>query len=69
MRPSLSPQLRKRVAVMVLECGIAVHSVIIGLTLGVQPDGSNFTALLIALSFHQFFEVLCCVLKFHYPGP
>lgn len=50
-------RLRKRVAVMVLEVGIAFHSIIIGLTLGVQPDGDSFNTLLIALCFHQFFEV------------
>ena len=50
-------RLRKRVTVMVLDLGIAVHSVIIGMTLGVQSDGSTFTTLLVALSFHQFFEV------------
>lgn len=50
-------RLRRRVAVMVLEVGIAIHSIIIGLTLGVQPDGDSFNTLLAALCFHQFFEV------------
>jgi zinc transporter 1/2/3 len=40
----------------VLELGIAMHSVLIGLTLGVTTDYSSLTALFIALCFHQFFE-------------
>jgi len=47
----------KRSTVFLLEAGIAIHSVIIGFALGVAT-GSEFTALLIALVFHQFFEGL-----------
>lgn len=39
----------------ILEFGIALHSLIIGITLGVTP-GTEFITLLIAISFHQFFE-------------
>ena len=49
--------LNKRITVVLLEIGIASHSVIIGITLGVST-GSEFVALLIALCFHQFFEGL-----------
>lgn len=41
---------------LLLEFGISVHSVIIGISLGSAND--EFVALLIALSFHQFFEGL-----------
>ncbi|KAI3423948.1 hypothetical protein D9Q98_009782 [Chlorella vulgaris] len=37
------------------EAGIIFHSIMIGLTLGVT-SGTSFTTLLVALSFHQFFE-------------
>lgn len=33
-----------------------VHSVIIGIALGVDEDESKIKALVVALSFHQFFE-------------
>ncbi|KAF9404267.1 hypothetical protein BGZ94_004266 [Podila epigama] len=39
----------------VLEFGIALHSVIIGMTLGTLV-GAEFISLLVALLFHQFFE-------------
>jgi zinc transporter 1/2/3 len=38
-----------------VEMGVLVHSLVIGLTLGVER-GDAFTALLIAIAFHQFFE-------------
>ncbi|KAI8800416.1 Zinc/iron permease [Cladochytrium replicatum] len=41
--------------VYVLELGVASHSVIIGIILGFAR-GAEFSALLIALCFHQFFE-------------
>lgn len=44
----------KTIAYM-LEFGVIVHSVIVGLTLGVA-GGSGFVALLIAVVFHQLFE-------------
>lgn len=42
-------------SVYLMEAGIVFHSVVIGITLGVTT-GSQFTTLLIVLSFHQFFE-------------
>jgi len=45
----------KHVSTYILELGIASHSVIIGLTLGVSTE-PEFHALLVALTFHQFFE-------------
>lgn len=39
---------------LLLELGISVHSVLIGISLGTARD--EFVALLIAISFHQFFE-------------
>eukprot|EP00698_Gefionella_okellyi_P025246 TRINITY_DN9177_c0_g1_i2.p1 TRINITY_DN9177_c0_g1~~TRINITY_DN9177_c0_g1_i2.p1 ORF type:complete len:413 (-),score=75.75 TRINITY_DN9177_c0_g1_i2:30-1268(-) len=44
-----------KIMVLVLEFGIAVHSVIIGVGLGALR-GDEFRSLWIALSFHQFFE-------------
>lgn len=46
---------QKRISTYILEAGVAAHSVIIGVTLGVS-SGSEFIGLLIALLFHQFFE-------------
>ncbi|KAF9027278.1 high-affinity Zn(2+) transporter zrt1 [Haplosporangium bisporale] len=43
------------ISTYILEAGIAAHSVIIGVSLGVS-SGAEFTGLLIALIFHQFFE-------------
>ncbi|KAI9326214.1 ZIP zinc transporter-domain-containing protein [Obelidium mucronatum] len=40
---------------IILELGILFHSLIIGITLGVTPDGS-FSTLLGAVCFHQMFE-------------
>jgi len=45
----------KHVSTYILELGIASHSIIIGLTLGVSTE-PEFHALLVALTFHQFFE-------------
>ena len=47
---------RKYVIAIILEFGIALHSVIIGLALGVMPYGSEFVAFLIAITIHQMFE-------------
>ncbi|KAI9244181.1 Zinc/iron permease [Phascolomyces articulosus] len=46
---------KRWLSTVVLEVGILTHSVIIGITLGVTGQ-DEFTGLLIALSFHQFFE-------------
>lgn len=40
----------------VLELGILVHSVIIGISLGTTENPKTIKPLIIALSFHQFFE-------------
>ena len=50
-----------RVAAYLLEVGIAIHSVIIGIELGMET--TNFKVLLIAICFHQFLEgfALTCV--------
>ncbi len=45
-----------RIGTYLLELGIAVHSVLIGLTLGTATK--SFIALFIALCFHQFFEAM-----------
>lgn len=45
----------KVVSMYVLEFGLASHSVIIGIALGVAPD-PDLVPLLVAISFHQFFE-------------
>lgn len=64
--PALSPELNaealrdheRRSQILntyILEFGIALHSVIIGISLG-TTTGPDFIGLLIALLFHQFFE-------------
>ncbi|XP_056844347.1 probable zinc transporter 12 [Raphanus sativus] len=54
----LVPQddLRKKIVTQVLELGIVVHSVIIGISLGVSPSVSTIKPLLAAITFHQLFE-------------
>lgn len=52
---SLLDESQRRISTYILEAGIAAHSVIIGVSLGVS-SGAEFTGLLIALIFHQFFE-------------
>lgn len=48
---------RQRVVVLqVLELGILVHSVIIGVSLGASLRPTTIRPLVGALSFHQFFE-------------
>ncbi|CAN6276527.1 unnamed protein product [Urochloa humidicola] len=48
--------IRHRVISQVLELGIIVHSVIIGMSLGASDSPSTIRPLLVALTFHQFFE-------------
>uniref|UniRef100_A0A453AXA5 Zinc transporter 1 n=1 Tax=Aegilops tauschii subsp. strangulata TaxID=200361 RepID=A0A453AXA5_AEGTS len=48
--------IRHRVISQVLELGIVVHSVIIGISLGASQDPETIKPLVIALSFHQMFE-------------
>ncbi|KAJ2830248.1 hypothetical protein IWW50_000391 [Coemansia erecta] len=50
-----SDEQRKRLSTYILELGIALHSIIVGMTLAVS-GGSEFKTLLAAISFHQFFE-------------
>lgn len=45
-----------KISTYLLEFGIALHSILIGLTLGTTTE--SFVALFIALSFHQFFEAI-----------
>ncbi|CAA7405530.1 unnamed protein product [Spirodela intermedia] len=51
-----SQDARRRIVSHVLELGIVVHSVIIGVTLGASVHPTTIKPLLVALSFHQFFE-------------
>ncbi|XP_071933382.1 zinc transporter 5-like [Coffea arabica] len=53
---SIPNQLRYRVISQVLELGIIVHSVIIGIALGASDNPKIIRPLLAALTFHQFFE-------------
>ncbi|KAJ9096126.1 hypothetical protein QFC20_006501 [Naganishia adeliensis] len=53
--PYTSEGIAQIVAIAILEFGVLLHSVIIGLTLGVSD---NFVTLFIALVFHQMFEGL-----------
>ncbi|KAK9154814.1 hypothetical protein Sjap_002294 [Stephania japonica] len=48
--------LRHRVVAMVLELGIVVHSVVIGLSLGASDNTCTIKSLVAALCFHQMFE-------------
>ncbi|KAJ1696190.1 hypothetical protein LUZ63_004702 [Rhynchospora breviuscula] len=50
--------IRNRVISEVLELGIIVHSVIIGMSLGASQSPSIIRPLVAALTFHQFFEGL-----------
>ncbi|KAK3844383.1 MAG: Zinc/iron permease [Linnemannia gamsii] len=52
---SQQEQRSREIGTYILELGIALHSVIIGITLGTTV-GAEFVSLLIALLFHQFFE-------------
>lgn len=50
--------LRHRVISQVLELGIIVHSVIIGIAVGASESPKTIRPLIAALTFHQFFEGL-----------
>ncbi|WZZ37206.1 probable zinc transporter 12 [Brassica rapa] len=54
----LVPQddMRKKIVTQILELGIVVHSVIIGISLGASPSVSTIKPLLVAITFHQLFE-------------
>ncbi|KAL7199358.1 hypothetical protein ACSBR2_021611 [Camellia fascicularis] len=43
---------------LVLDLGIVVHSVIIGISLGTWEDVKTIKALVAALAFRQFFECM-----------
>ncbi|CAK7356420.1 unnamed protein product [Dovyalis caffra] len=55
-RTNSSDLIRHRIVSQVLELGIVVHSVIIGLSLGASKSKTTIKPLVAALSFHQFFE-------------
>ena len=59
---SLATRARFVVAAILLEFGVGVHSVFIGLAVGVLSD-SNLSALLVALCFHQVRRV--CLIHVH----
>ncbi|MBA0785809.1 hypothetical protein Gotri_024813 [Gossypium trilobum] len=61
--------LRNRVIAMVLELGIVVHSVVIGLSLGASNNTCTIKGLVAALCFHQMFEGMGlggCILQAEY---
>ncbi|XVF27235.1 hypothetical protein REPUB_Repub14bG0088900 [Reevesia pubescens] len=61
--------MRYRVIAMVLELGIVVHSVVIGLSLGASNNTCTIKGLVAALCFHQMFEGMGlggCILQAEY---
>ncbi|XP_051124883.1 fe(2+) transport protein 2-like [Andrographis paniculata] len=61
--------LRYRVVAQVLELGIVVHSVVIGLSMGASENPCTIRPLVAALCFHQFFEGMGlggCILQAEY---
>lgn len=61
--------LRHAAVAQVLEVGIAMHSFIIGLALGVSRDSSEIKPLLVAITFHQCFEGIAlgsCLIEAEY---
>ncbi|KAL8254659.1 hypothetical protein R6Q59_032880 [Mikania micrantha] len=66
---SVSKLRRYRVVAQVLELGIVVHSVVIGLSLGASDNVCTIRPLVTALCFHQFFEGMGlggCILQTDY---
>ncbi|KAG8365698.1 hypothetical protein BUALT_Bualt18G0133700 [Buddleja alternifolia] len=64
-----SQLLRYRVIAMVLELGIIVHSVVIGISLGASNNTCSIKGLVAALCFHQMFEGMGlggCILQAEY---
>ncbi|XP_059643660.1 probable zinc transporter 10 [Cornus florida] len=64
-----SQLLRYRVIAMVLELGIVVHSVVIGLSMGASNNTCTIKPLVAALCFHQMFEGMGlggCILQAEY---
>ncbi|XP_030518390.1 fe(2+) transport protein 1-like [Rhodamnia argentea] len=69
VEPTSSQLLRYRVVAMVLELGIVVHSVVIGLGLGASSNVCTIKGLVAALCFHQMFEGMGlggCILQAEY---
>ncbi|XP_042455418.1 fe(2+) transport protein 2-like [Zingiber officinale] len=61
--------LRNRIIAQVLEMGIIVHSVVIGLSMGASNNPCTIRPLVAALCFHQFFEGMGlggCILQAEY---
>ncbi|CAK7353340.1 unnamed protein product [Dovyalis caffra] len=61
--------LRNRVVAQVLEIGIVVHSVVIGLSMGASDNPCTIRPLIAALCFHQLFEGMGlggCILQAEY---
>ncbi|KAM7524672.1 hypothetical protein LguiA_014574 [Lonicera macranthoides] len=66
-----SKLLRYRVVAQVLELGIVVHSVVIGLSMGASDNPCTIRPLVAALCFHQLFEGMGlggCILQAEYGG-
>ncbi|KGN49241.1 zinc transporter 7 [Cucumis sativus] len=64
-----SQLLRHRVIAQILEAGIVVHSVVIGLSLGASENPCTIRPLIAALCFHQLFEGMGlggCILQAQY---
>ncbi|CAI9090671.1 OLC1v1025488C1 [Oldenlandia corymbosa var. corymbosa] len=55
-RSNLSNRVNNRITSQVLELGIVVHSMVIGMTMGATQNPKIIKPLVAALSFHQFFE-------------
>ncbi|KAL8257779.1 hypothetical protein R6Q59_029820 [Mikania micrantha] len=67
--PIGSQLLRNRVVAMVLELGIVVHSIVIGVGVGASNDTCTIKPLVAALCFHQMFEGMGlggCILQAEY---
>ncbi|CAI0447201.1 unnamed protein product, partial [Linum tenue] len=48
--------IRRRIVSQILETGVVVHSTIIGISMGTSNSVKTIKPLIVALSFHQFFE-------------
>ncbi|KAE8705389.1 Fe(2+) transport protein 2 [Hibiscus syriacus] len=69
MNHKSSQLLRHRVIAQVLELGIVVHSVVIGLAMGASDNRCTIRPLIAALCFHQMFEGIGlggCILQAEY---
>ncbi|KAM6499700.1 ZIP Zinc transporter domain containing protein [Amanita muscaria] len=55
--PKIKSVKKQLIGIMVLQLGIMIHSLVIGLTLSIK-HGPEFASLLIAICFHQLFEGL-----------